>query len=169
MHLLCVWICRYQFPLRYTLDLRMVLFDILETLFRQLGWFIPLMTSWSVQEDFVLVLQSIMLQNIMLWLFLIEASSLGISHMVVRLDSQLVVSQLNRVYVVRNPALLRLYLRICLLERSFDYIHYEHIPRELNLVTDSLANYILNWHLAHIWIFHKIEKWPFLLKILTLN
>jgi ribonuclease H / adenosylcobalamin/alpha-ribazole phosphatase len=37
---------------------------------------------------------------------LTEASSLGISHMVVHLDSQLVVSQLNRVYTVHNPILL---------------------------------------------------------------
>ena len=37
---------------------------------------------------------------------LIDASSLGIFHMVVHLDSQLVVSQLNHVYVFRNPIFL---------------------------------------------------------------
>ena len=81
---------------------------------------------------------------------LIKSSSLGISHMVVRLDSQLVVSYLNRVYIVRNPILLQLYLCACFLERYFYYIRYEHIPRELKMMSDSLANYILNWHLAHI-------------------
>ena len=37
---------------------------------------------------------------------LTKASSLGISHMVVRLYSQLIVSQLYHGYVVRNPILL---------------------------------------------------------------
>ena len=85
---------------------------------------------------------------------LTKYSSLGISHMVILLDSQLMVSQLNLVYVFRNPIFLQPYLRICFLERSFDYIHYEHIPKELNTMRNLLANYILNWHLPHILIVH---------------
>lgn len=81
---------------------------------------------------------------------LTKASSLGISHMIVHLNSQLMVSQLNRIYAIYNPILLCIYLCICILEIYFDYIHYEHIPRELNSVTNSLANYVFYWHLAHI-------------------
>jgi ribonuclease HI len=81
---------------------------------------------------------------------LTEASSIGISFFIVYLDSQLVVCQLNHVYSIRDPSLLRLYLRIRRLERFFDYIEYRHIPRELNVVTDSLANYVINWHLTQI-------------------
>jgi ribonuclease HI len=81
---------------------------------------------------------------------LTQASSLGISRIIVYLDSQLVVYQLNRIYAIRNPILLRLHLQVRRLERMFDYIEYRHIPRELNSVSDSLANYIMDRYLAHI-------------------
>jgi ribonuclease HI len=47
---------------------------------------------------------------------LTQASSLGISRMIVNLDSQLVVYRLNRIYAIRNPILLRLHLRVHHLE-----------------------------------------------------
>jgi ribonuclease HI len=77
------------------------------------------------------------------------ALSLGISHLRVYLDDQLVVSQLNRIYRVHNPTLHRRFLRVRLLECKFDYITYFHVPRSLNQITDTLANHILDWHLAH--------------------
>jgi ribonuclease HI len=55
---------------------------------------------------------------------LIEVASLNISQIIVSLDSQLVVCQLNHVYDVHNPVLLRLYLRVRRLERYFYYIEY---------------------------------------------
>jgi ribonuclease HI len=81
---------------------------------------------------------------------LTQASSLGISRIIVYLDSQLMVYQLNCIYAIRNPILLRLHLQVCRLERMFNYIEYRHIPRELNSVSDSLANYIMDRYLAHI-------------------
>jgi ribonuclease HI len=81
---------------------------------------------------------------------LTQTSSLGISHIIVYLDSQLMVYQLNQIYAIRNPILLRLHLQFRCLERMFDYIEYRHIPRELNSVLDSLANYIMDRYLAHI-------------------
>jgi ribonuclease HI len=81
---------------------------------------------------------------------LVNAISLEIHHLVVRLDSQLVVLQLSNVYSIRSPTLLRVYLRICLLERYFDHIEYQHIPRCLNTLTDALANYVLDKHLNHL-------------------
>jgi ribonuclease HI len=82
--------------------------------------------------------------------FLIDAISLGIHHLVVRLDSQLVVLQLSNVYAIGSPTLLWEYLQIRLLERYFDYIEYQHIPRYINTLTDALANYILDKHLGHL-------------------
>jgi len=79
-----------------------------------------------------------------------EAITLGIRELVVNLDSQLVVLQLNRKYSVRNPQILRMYLRIRLLERHFDYITYHHIPRRLNTLIDALANYVLDGHLRNM-------------------
>jgi ribonuclease HI len=81
---------------------------------------------------------------------LTSAISLGIRRFIIRLDSQLVVLQLNNVYTIRSPTLLRVYLRILLLERHFDYIEYQHIPRCLNTLTDALANYVLDRHLRHL-------------------
>lgn len=77
-----------------------------------------------------------------------NASALGIRSLVIRLDSELVISQLTSRYNVRHPVLYRKFLRVCFLEHSFDVISYEHIPRTLNSLVDSLANDILDWHLA---------------------
>jgi ribonuclease HI len=81
---------------------------------------------------------------------LTEAISLGIHHLVVRLDSQLVVLYLSNIYSIRSPTLLRVYLRVRLLEREFDYLEYQHIPRNLNTLIDALANYVLDIHLQHL-------------------
>ena len=79
-----------------------------------------------------------------------DAFSCGITQLEVRLDSQLVVSQLNRSYQVRNPILLCQFMQVRLLERNFDFITFNHIPRNQNSLTDAYANYILDWHLTHI-------------------
>jgi ribonuclease HI len=79
-----------------------------------------------------------------------DTLSFGISRLWVYLDAQLVVSQLNRIYRVHDPTLHRRFLSVRLLERNFDYITYFHVPRSLNQITDTLANHILDWHLAHI-------------------
>ena len=80
---------------------------------------------------------------------LTEAASQDVRALVVLMDSQLVVCHLNHVYTIRNPVLLYLFRRVRLLERSFGTITYRHIPREHNVVADSLANYILYWHIAY--------------------
>jgi hypothetical protein len=41
-------------------------------------------------------------------------------------------------------------MRIRLLERYFDYIEYQNILRCLNILTDALANYVLEKHLNHL-------------------
>ena len=70
-------------------------------------------------------------------------------NLVVLMDSQLVVCHLNHFYTIRNNFLLCLFWRVRLLERSFKSITYRHIPREDNVVANSLANYILDWHISH--------------------
>ena len=42
--------------------------------------------------------------------------SFGIQRLIIRLDSELIVLHLNRVYAIKNPMLLRLFLKVCLLE-----------------------------------------------------
>ena len=80
---------------------------------------------------------------------LTETASQDVRDLVVLMDSQLVVCHLNHVYTIRNLVLLHLFWRVHLLERSFETITYRHIPRKHNVVADSLANYILDWHIAH--------------------
>ena len=58
-----------------------------------------------------------------------ELISLGIDSLVVYLDPQLVVSQLNNIYHVRDPYLYRQFLKVILLQRSFIYIIFIHIPQ----------------------------------------
>ena len=81
---------------------------------------------------------------------LAEAINLGIRALVVNLDSQLVVHQLNGQYSVRDHRILRLYLCMRLLERNFDFITYQHIPRQLNTFSDALANHVLDRHLRNL-------------------
>lgn len=76
-----------------------------------------------------------------------DAITRGIRWLFVRLDSQLVVLQLKGTYSVRNPAIYRKFLRVKILERQFDFIQYQHISRNLNTLTDSLENYVLDRHL----------------------
>ena len=78
-----------------------------------------------------------------------DAISFGINRIIIRLDSQLVVLQLTSVYTVRNPTLHCLFLRVQLLERHFYFIQYQHISRNLNTLTDSLANQVLDRNLRH--------------------
>ena len=81
---------------------------------------------------------------------LTEAVNLGIHALLVNLDSQLVVLQLNGHYSVRNPCILRLYLHIRLLERHFDFITYQHIPRRMNTLIDAITNIVLDRHLHNL-------------------
>lgn len=58
-----------------------------------------------------------------------KALSSGIPQLIVYLDSQLVVSQTNGIYSIRDPMLLCLFQRIRLLEMSFTYIRFYYSPR----------------------------------------
>ena len=64
----------------------------------------------------------------------------GVLSLEVHIDLQLVVSQLNGLYHVRDLKLLRRFLRVRLLERQFDNITSIHVPRINNQVADSYAN-----------------------------
>lgn len=71
----------------------------------------------------------------------------GIHCLVIRLDSQRVVLQLSNVYLVKNPTILHMVLRVHLLERHFEFIRYEHISRNISTLAYALASYVLYRHL----------------------
>ena len=58
-----------------------------------------------------------------------DSISHGVLSLEVHHDSQLVVSQLNVLYHVRDLTLLRIFLHVILLERKFESITYIHILR----------------------------------------
>ena len=74
---------------------------------------------------------------------------LGIHHLDVFLDSQLLVSQLNNYYRVRDPCLFRKFPRTKQMVRAFESITFTHVPRNLNSIANHMANDILNWHIHH--------------------
>ena len=63
----------------------------------------------------------------------------GILSLEVCLDSQLVVSKLNGLYRIRDPTLLRRFLRVKSLERQFENITYIHVSRIFNQVPDFIC------------------------------
>lgn len=60
------------------------------------------------------------------------------------IDSQLVVSQLNGVYKVRNRNLWPIHQEITSIAESMDAVTFTHIPRELNSEADQMVNTILD-------------------------
>jgi ribonuclease HI len=80
---------------------------------------------------------------------LADAQHHHIHHLSIFLDSQLVVLQLNNVYHICDPYLFQKYLQVRILSRHFDSITFTHIPRQLNQITDNIANLVLYWHISH--------------------
>ena len=58
------------------------------------------------------------------------------------LDSELVVKQLLGEYKVRNPDLMRLFLKVQKLQENFKSIKYKHVSREdkFQIIVDELLN-----------------------------
>jgi ribonuclease HI len=61
-----------------------------------------------------------------------------------RLDSELVVKQLNGQYKVKNERIAVLWGKVRELEKQFKQVSYNHIPREQNKEADKLVNQALD-------------------------
>jgi ribonuclease HI len=72
------------------------------------------------------------------------ALGLGGGNVELRMDSQLVVRQLEFRYKVRNPRLIPFFNRLLELKRQFNAFSVRHIPREQNTRADELANLALD-------------------------
>lgn len=88
--------------------------------------------------------------NVAEWMALVTgleaAVELGIDDLAVRLDSELVVRQVEGVYRVKNAALIPLHARAKTLLRRFAHVDIRHIPRKENAAADALVNRILDAH-----------------------
>lgn len=69
-----------------------------------------------------------------------KAKELGARVVHCRLDSELVVKQMNGQYKVRQPHLQTLFVKIHNIRQSFAKVSFEHVRREYNKVADRLAN-----------------------------
>ena len=69
-----------------------------------------------------------------------KAKEFGVEEIECRLDSELVVKQLNREYKVKDKGLSPLFVKIWNLAQGFKKISYKHIFREQNKLADRLVN-----------------------------
>ena len=72
------------------------------------------------------------------------AGQLGAKKLEVRMDSELVVRQLEGTYKVKNEGLKPYYARACDLVAEFQSVALTHIPRAKNKEADKLVNAVLD-------------------------
>lgn len=72
------------------------------------------------------------------------AGQLGAKKLEIRMDSELVVRQLEGTYKVKNEGLKPLYARACALLDGFKSVAVSHVPRSDNRLADSLVNAVLD-------------------------
>ena len=73
-----------------------------------------------------------------------SALELGGGDVELRMDSELVIRQLQHRYKVRNERLKPLFNRVIELRRQFDSFQMDHVPRARNGRADELANLALD-------------------------
>jgi mutator protein MutT len=78
-----------------------------------------------------------------------RALAIGVKTIDFRLDSLLVVNQMNGVYKIKNRELWPIHERIKELLPTFDKVTFSHVRRERNQLADGMVNKILNQHTAN--------------------
>lgn len=75
-----------------------------------------------------------------------KALEMGMRTVDFRLDSLLVVNQMNNIYKIKNRELWPVHERIRELVTQFDRVTFSHVRREFNQLADGMVNKILNAH-----------------------
>ena len=75
-----------------------------------------------------------------------RALSLGIKRVDFRIDSMLVVNQMNGIYKIKNRELWPINERIRGLMTKFDKVTFSHVRREFNQLADGMVNRTLDEH-----------------------
>jgi mutator protein MutT len=75
-----------------------------------------------------------------------KALEMGAKTIDFRLDSLLVVNQLNGIYTIKNKELWPINERIKELATQFEKVTFSHVKREFNQLADGMVNKILNAH-----------------------
>lgn len=82
------------------------------------------------------------------YLGLEKAQEIGIKVVDFRMDSLLVVNQMNGLWKIKNPDLAVINNRIHELTSQFDKVTFSHVRREYNKLADGMVNKILDEHQA---------------------
>lgn len=77
-----------------------------------------------------------------------KARELGAKRVDFRIDSLLVVNQMNGIYHIKNRELWPIHERITELIADFDKVTFTHVKREFNQLADGMVNKVLDAH-AH--------------------
>lgn len=75
-----------------------------------------------------------------------KALSMGARTVDVRMDSLLVVNQMNGIYQIKNRELWPINEHIHEMMKKFDKVTFTHVRREFNQLADGMVNKILNAH-----------------------
>ena len=75
-----------------------------------------------------------------------KALALGAKKVDLRMDSLLVVNQMNGTYKIKNRELWPIHKKIQKLIGQFDKVMFSHVKREFNQVADSMVNKVLDEH-----------------------
>ena len=75
-----------------------------------------------------------------------QAEKLGYHQVDFRLDSMLVVNQMNGIYKIKNRELWPIHEKIRALMLHFDKVTFSHVPREFNQLADGMVNQTLDTH-----------------------
>jgi ribonuclease HI len=67
------------------------------------------------------------------------AQSLGVRELLVKVDSQLVIRQVRGECCCNNPQLAAYFIHVRKLEKDFDVLELQHVPREGNSAADALS------------------------------
>ena len=76
------------------------------------------------------------------------AVGLGIHHLLVKGDSQLVVNQVSKEYQCSDPQIAVYVAKVKRLEQHFDGLELHHIPRCDNTLADDLSHLASSWALV---------------------
>ena len=70
---------------------------------------------------------------------LTEALSIGVRQLLVKGDSQLIIKQVRGECSCNNPRLAAYLIHVIKLEKDFDTLELQHVPREFNSAADGLS------------------------------
>jgi ribonuclease HI len=114
-----------------------VLFDLNEQIIDKRGKYLGIQTNNIAEYTAVIIGIEMALEN-------------GVEELRIRLDSELIVKQMNGIYKVKHPALQVKYNEIQALLKKLKSYSFEHVYREKNKDADRMVNKVLDAEKARI-------------------